>query len=90
MSDETDDRHGETGDGWEVVARSKYRDELEDYVRRLERPWRPGEVVGALVAAGLTVRHCREHPDLFWNQFPRWPERLRESLPHSCSVLARW
>ena len=57
--------------------------------RMLERYWRPGEVMGALIARGLTIRRYREHPTLFWDQFPEWPEELRGRLPNSYSILAR-
>lgn len=54
-----------------------------------ERHWRPGQVMNALVKAGLNLEHFDEHPDLFWDQFPQWPEKLRGRLPHSFSVLFR-
>ena len=56
--------------------------------RMLERQWRPGQVMGALVLHGMTLREYAEHPRLFWDQFPEWPEELRSRLPHSYSILA--
>jgi len=56
--------------------------------KMLERHWRPGEVIGALIDAGLEVKHFREYPDLFWDQFPAWSEETASSLPNSYSVLA--
>lgn len=56
--------------------------------RMLERHWRPGEVVEALVGAGFRVLKTPEFPTTFWNQFPSWPDALRERLPNSYAVLA--
>jgi len=55
----------------------------------LERHWHPGEVLAALLDVGLEVRHLREYPDLFWDQFPQWPDQVVRSLPNSYSILAR-
>ena len=56
--------------------------------RLLERFWTPAEVITSLLSAGLRLELFREHPLLFWKQFPRWPEELIARLPHSYSVLA--
>jgi hypothetical protein len=55
----------------------------------LERFWRPGEVIDALVRQGLTLVHYREYPTEFWDQFPGWPATLKARLPQSYSILAR-
>lgn len=57
--------------------------------RMLERNWRPGEVIDAVISVGLSLVQFREYPVLFWDQFPRWPEELRERVPNSYSILAR-
>lgn len=54
----------------------------------VERQWRPGEVVEALLGAGLRLVRFRELPVLYWNQFPGWPAELVERLPHSYVILA--
>jgi SAM-dependent methyltransferase len=61
----------------------------DDRPRMLERYWRPGEVIGALISVGLSLVEFREYPILFWDQFPRWPEELKEKVPNSYSILAR-
>jgi SAM-dependent methyltransferase len=61
----------------------------DDAARMLERYWRPGEVMDALISQGLTIRRYREYPVLFWNQFPGWSDELRSRLPNSYSILAR-
>ena len=65
------------------------REAGEDRPRMLERHWRVGEVMDTLIAAGLEIRSLREYPDLFWDQFPDWPEALRDKLPNSYSIVAR-
>jgi hypothetical protein len=55
----------------------------------LERHWRPGQIIDALVRQGLRILHLHEYPVQFWDQFPEWPDALRARLPHSYSILAR-
>jgi SAM-dependent methyltransferase len=57
--------------------------------RMRERFWRPDQVLAALTAAGLVFESYREHPDLFWDQFPEWPDDLKGRLPHTYSVRYR-
>lgn len=57
--------------------------------RMLERHWRPGQVMDALIAHGLEVERFREYPVLYWDQFPDWPEELGRRLPNSYAILAR-
>lgn len=54
----------------------------------VERQWLPGDVIQALLSQNLVLRTYAEHPQLFWNQFPNWPEDLLNRLPHSYSVVA--
>lgn len=60
-----------------------------DRPKMLERNWRPGQIIDALLAAELSLVHFREYPTLFWNVFPNWPAGALQSVPHSYSVLAR-
>lgn len=68
-----------------VVARERG----PDRPRMLERQWRPGEVIEALLARGLELKVFREYPVMFWDQFPRWPSALQRRLPHTYAILAR-
>jgi len=61
----------------------------EDRPRMLERYWRPGQVIDALLVAELSLVHFREYPTRFWDQFPNWPAGISDSLPHTFSLLAR-
>lgn len=54
-----------------------------------ERFWRPDQVMAALSRAGLRHEAYSEHPDLFWDQFPNWPDVLKRRLPHSYSLQYR-
>lgn len=60
-----------------------------DRPRMLERAWRPGQVIEALLSQGLRLELFREFPDLHWDQFPRWPEDLKRRLPHSYVIRGR-
>jgi SAM-dependent methyltransferase len=64
------------------------RERGDDRPRMLERYWRPGQVIEELLAVGLSLVHFREYPAQYWDQFPNWPQEVRDSLPHSYSVLA--
>lgn len=58
--------------------------------RMVERQWLPGEVIRALLSqAAMVLRAYSEHSQLFWNQFPNWPDELKDRLPHSYSILAQ-
>lgn len=74
-----------TGFPASVVA----REGQGDRPRMLERAWRPGQVIEALLTQGLRLELFRELPDLYWDQFPRWPDDLRRRLPHSYVVIGR-
>lgn len=61
----------------------------ENAPRMPERHWRPGQVMDALLSAGLAVRAFREYPTPFWDQFPHWPPGLRGRLPNAYGIVAR-
>lgn len=54
-----------------------------------EHQWTLGDVVSALIAAGLECEHLREHPEHFWPQFPAAPPADLARLPHTFSLLVR-
>lgn len=70
-------------------ARVVKREAGEGRPRMLERPWRPGQVIEALLDRDLALEAFREYPVLFWDQLPEWPKEVRERLPHSYAILAR-
>ncbi len=61
----------------------------EDLAIKWERQWRIGDVINALLAAGLRVAHFEEHPDPYWPQFPHLPEEVARKLPQTYSLLMR-
>jgi SAM-dependent methyltransferase len=68
-----------------VVKRAKG----EEGPKLLERHWRPGQLIDALVREGVTILQYREYSVQFWDQFPKWPVALRDRLPHTYSILAQ-
>ena len=54
-----------------------------------ERQWNLGEVVSALVDAGLLVVRLVEHAEHFWPQFPSVSADDLRRLPHTFSLLMR-
>jgi len=54
-----------------------------------EYQWTLGDVVNAVVAAGLTVERLNEFSEHFWPQFPNVPDELLARLPHTFLLIAR-
>lgn len=57
--------------------------------RAFERQWGLGEIVTALVDAGLAVLRLAEHAEHFWPQFPHVPPGRLVRVPHTFSLLMR-
>ena len=51
-----------------------------------ERQWMLGEIVNALLAAGLRLLRLEEHPHRYWDIFPNMPPELQDRLPHTFSL----
>lgn len=57
-------------------------------VNLTSRVWTIGEVVTAVIGAGLKVIHLEEFPEPFWDQFKQiLPDTLRR-LPHTFALIA--
>ncbi|MFM7200749.1 MAG: class I SAM-dependent methyltransferase [Myxococcota bacterium] len=56
---------------------------------KYERLWTLGEVLNALVDAGLRLERLEEHPDRYWKEFPHMPEEMQDRFPHTFSLLMR-
>lgn len=56
---------------------------------KYERAWKLSDIVNATIGAGLALERLDEHPDPFWNEFPRLPEGVRRRFPNTFSLLAR-
>lgn len=55
----------------------------------VERQWTLGEIVTAVAAAGLEIRHLGEHPEPFWRAEGVAASAWDGRLPNSFSLLAR-
>jgi len=56
---------------------------------KYERQWTLGQIMNALIKAGLRLERFEEHPDQYWEQFPNLPNELASRLPHTFSLLMR-
>jgi len=77
----------EGGERWPApfLARQPHLESVEFHIH--ERQWTLGQIMNALVEAGLRLERFEEHPDLYWNQFPNIPKSLLDRLPHTFSLL---
>ncbi|MGV3616469.1 MAG: class I SAM-dependent methyltransferase [Fimbriimonas sp.] len=64
------------------------RTEPERPVELTSRAWTIGQVVTAVVGAGLRVERLEELPEPFWDQFKRIPARELARLPHTFGLVA--
>lgn len=55
---------------------------------KYERMWRLGQIVNAVIGAGLKLERIDEHPDLFWDRFPNMAPDLVRRMPQTFSLLA--
>ena len=63
------------------------RPEVE-LAKKYERIWGVGQIINALIDAGLTIKRVGEHPNLFWDRFPNMSPELVKKLPQTLSILA--
>ena len=54
-----------------------------------EWQWTLGQVITAIIAAGLEIRHVTEHPEPFWQPHGVTAAAWRGQLPNTYSLLAR-
>ena len=52
------------------------------------RQWTLGQIVNAVIGAGLVIDQLHEYPEPFWGQFPHMPEQTLHRLPHTFALLA--
>ena len=62
---------------------------LEKQSRKYERGWNLMDIFNALTRAGLHVEYLGEHPDPYWELFPRLRPELVGRIPLTFSMLAR-
>ena len=54
-----------------------------------ERQWTLGQIMNALVQAGLSLERFEEHPDQYWDGLPNLPKEVAVRLPHTFSLVMR-
>ena len=54
-----------------------------------DRLWNLADVFGALRGAGVQVEHLGEHPETYWDSFPRLQDRYRGLIPQTFTMPAR-
>jgi SAM-dependent methyltransferase len=58
-------------------------------IRLHDRQWTLGQILNAVIRAGLRIEFFDEYPIPFWGQFPEIPEETLKRLPHTFTLLAR-
>jgi SAM-dependent methyltransferase len=58
-------------------------------VRMHDRAWTLGQILNAVIQAGLRIEFFNEYPIPFWNQFENIPPKLLVRLPHTFTLMAR-
>ena len=81
--------HCESGAGWPDTYIGDVGIPLEKQALKYECLWPISDVFQALTRAGLVVDHLGEHPDPYWEEFPRLKAELRGRIPNTFSLLAR-
>jgi SAM-dependent methyltransferase len=57
-------------------------------VNLTSRVWTIGQVVNAVLGAGLQIAHLEEFPEPFWDQFKLIPPDTLKRLPHTFALVA--
>ena len=74
--------------GWPSTYIGDLGKPAEEHATKYERSWRLDQVVNAVVDSGLHLLRIGEHPDLFWDRFPKMDPDLVRRLPQTLSVWA--
>ena len=75
-------------EGWPETYIGDLGKPVEEHATKYERIWRVDQIVNALLGAGLHLLKIEEHPDLFWDTFPKMDPDLIRRLPQTISLLA--
>lgn len=74
--------------GWPTTYIGDLGRKVEEHAPKYERMWRLGQVVNAVLGAGLRLLRLDEHPETFWDVFPNMSPDLVRRLPQTYSLLA--
>ncbi len=81
--------HTEWNKGWPDSYIGELDAPTEQQATKHERLWTLSDVFGALVGAGLSVTYLGEHPDEYWDAFPKLSAEEKAKIPMTFSVIAR-
>lgn len=81
--------HAEASQGWTDEYVGDLGKPAVQLATRYERLWTIADVFQALVKAGLTVEYLGEHPEEFWDAFPKLDEQEKLKIPMTYSIVAK-
>jgi SAM-dependent methyltransferase len=81
--------HAEWNKGWPGSYIGELDVPTEAQTAKHERLWKLADVFNTLVGAGLNVTYLGEHPDAYWDAFPKLSPEEKAKIPMTFSVLAR-
>lgn len=79
----------EVSQGWPETYIGDLGKPEAEHAQKHERLWKLGDLVNALIGAGLVVERLDEHPDSYWRSFPNMPPDTLRRLPQTFSLLMR-
>lgn len=77
------------GQGWPTQYIPDLGIPTEQQALKYEHQWNLGQIVTAVASAGLRIEKLVEHPDTYWDMFPKIPADVIRRLPNTFSLLAR-
>jgi SAM-dependent methyltransferase len=77
------------GQGWPAQYMPDLGIPTERQSLKYEHQWNLGQIVTAVAGAGLRIEWLAEHPDPYWEMFPKIPPDTLRRLPNTFSLLAR-
>ncbi len=98
MEDETYELDPDYGDyfqdrvidssGWPSTYIGDLGKAAEEHATKYEKVWRTDQIINAIIGSGLKLLRFEEHPDLFWDRFPKMDPDLVRRTPQTFSLLA--
>jgi SAM-dependent methyltransferase len=74
--------------GWPSTYIGDLGKSKEEHATKYERLWTLGDIVNAVIDAGLIVKKLEEHPDSFWESHPNMQPEMLRRVPQTFSLLA--
>ena len=75
--------------GWPSTYIGDLGKPKDEHAVKYERQWTLGEIVNAVIDAGLILERLEEHPDSYWNSHPNMEPIMLRKVPQTFSLLAR-